>query len=621
MTGLNGLCGVGFRSLRLALLTSLFASLLASACFASSARASDRVYWANDNSPNRISFANLDGSGGDDLNTRGATSGEPRGVAITWRRERSTGRTRAATGSPSPTSTEAVGRRPQHRGRHGGPPERRGGVPGGGKIYWANEFGDRISFTNLDNTGGGDLRTTGATVNVPIGPAVDPEAGRIYWANANPEDKISFANLDGSGGADLNTTGATVDNPHGVAVDPVTARIYWANVWGDSISYANLNGAGGGDLNTNGATVSSPVGVAIDPSARKIYWGNEAGNKISFANLDGQLAAATLSRPAQRPRVHGPPRCSLTPSGSGVPTITGGSTAGSVLTCSQGFLVAGHARLLPLPRAAELRLCLVVEWHRYLGREREHIHGHRVRRLSLPGDGVQPRRQRIADERGARRVSQPGTYPRPGGATPLRVPLVPEFSKCTNPDTTHVAPLASGSCSNPALESALLTTSSQGRGGAFARLDVQPGNPVTPADEADVAIAASATRRPRRELELGLHRPVAHALDDAHHGPGERAERGRCRNVTGLRLLAAGRLRGDEQHRHRLELQCQHRHQRHAGPGFRKRGQARRDPHVFARTDRRRPRRHRHTVRRAPAHPHADQADEHPLIRQGVFAP
>ena len=41
---------------------------------------------------------------------------------------------------------------------------------------------------------------------------------------------ISFANLDGSGGGDLDTTGATVNNPHGLALDPVDNTIYWANV-------------------------------------------------------------------------------------------------------------------------------------------------------------------------------------------------------------------------------------------------------------------------------------------------------------------------------------------------------------------------------------------------------
>jgi hypothetical protein len=85
------------------------------------------------------------------------------------------------------------------------------------------------------------------------------------------------------------------------------------------------------------------------------------------------------------------------------------------------------------------------------------------------------------------------TYPRPGGASPLRVPLVPRFRGCTSPTSRHAAPLAEPSCASPSLESPLLTTSPHGRGLAFARFDVQNGDPATAADEADLRISASAT--------------------------------------------------------------------------------------------------------------------------------
>ena len=82
-------------------------------------------------------------------------------------------------------------------------------------------------------------------------------------------------------------------------------------------------------------------------------------------------------------------------------------------------------------------------------------------------------------------------YPRPGGATPLRVPLVPVYAQCTSPNTDHVAPLSSPSCTPPATPSSLLTTSSTGKGQGQVRFDVQPGDPLTATDEADVAIQAS----------------------------------------------------------------------------------------------------------------------------------
>ena len=73
------------------------------------------------------------------------------------------------------------------------------------------------------------------------------------------------------------------------------------------------------------------------------------------------------------------------------------------------------------------------------------------------------------------------------------MPLVPEFRACTAPNSSHVAPLDRPSCSPPALQSSLLTMAAQGRGTGFARFDVMPGDPGTPADEADVRIGASAS--------------------------------------------------------------------------------------------------------------------------------
>jgi DNA-binding beta-propeller fold protein YncE len=297
--------------------------------FAARANAAERVYWSN-NAGNKISFANVDGTGGGDLSTTGATVSSPRGAAID-------------------TAT--------------------------GRVYWADAFANRISFARLDGGGGADLNTSGATVSAPTGVAVDPAAGRIYWANQGGSE-ISYGNLDGSGGGDLTTAGATVNGPEGVTVDPTAGRVYWANFSGNEISYANVNGTGGGDLgvvlhpsgiaidrdlnkiywarrsddligvgdlnplaigagtvSTAGATVDDPSGVAVDAASGKIYWGNNSGNKISFAALDG-TGGGDLATPGAT--VSGPRFVSLlrSPSGTGAPGITGGSVTGSTLSCS-----------------------------------------------------------------------------------------------------------------------------------------------------------------------------------------------------------------------------------------------------------------------------------------------
>ncbi len=84
-------------------------------------------------------------------------------------------------------------------------------------------------------------------------------------------------------------------------------------------------------------------------------------------------------------------------------------------------------------------------------------------------------------------------YPRPGGGSPQRVPLVPSYQQCTAPNSQHVEPLDEPSCEPPALTSQVLTTGTAGRGQGSTRLDVVQGDPATQTDEADVHITARAS--------------------------------------------------------------------------------------------------------------------------------
>src|SRR5205809_400654 len=103
---------------------------------APTAHGADRVYWTDDGG-SKLSFANVNGGGGD-LYTAGATAlDNPLGVAVD---------------------------------------------PAAGRVYWANYAGNTISFANLNGTGGGDVPTGSATVNHPVGLAIDSATGRIYWA-------------------------------------------------------------------------------------------------------------------------------------------------------------------------------------------------------------------------------------------------------------------------------------------------------------------------------------------------------------------------------------------------------------------------------------------------------
>jgi hypothetical protein len=95
-------------------------------------------------------------------------------------------------------------------------------------------------------------------------------------------------------------------------------------------------------------------------------------------------------------------------------------------------------------------------------------------------------------------VAVPGGYPRPGGATPLRVSLVPAYRQCAAANRTHGAPLAFASCNPPMLESSQLTVGTPDANGAgaastgFAKFSVAAGVPGG-VDDSDVRFTFSLT--------------------------------------------------------------------------------------------------------------------------------
>ena len=72
--------------------------------------------------------------------------------------------------------------------------------------------------------------------------------------------------------------------------------------------------------------------------------------------------------------------------------------------------------------------------------------------------------------------------------------LVPAYNQCTSTNRTHGPPLAHGSCAPPVRASSQLTVGTPDANGQQANsvgsllLNVLAGDPLTPADEADVAV-------------------------------------------------------------------------------------------------------------------------------------
>lgn len=110
--------------------------------------------------------------------------------------------------------------------------------------------------------------------------------------------------------------------------------------------------------------------------------------------------------------------------------------------------------------------------------------------LARPGDG--------ALDAGAYEFGTgAGGYPRPVGATPLRVSLTPAFRPCTSANRGHGPPLSYGSCTPAEPGSNRLTVGSPDSNGQAAnahgsvRYGVVAGDPGTPANESDVQVAVS----------------------------------------------------------------------------------------------------------------------------------
>ncbi len=250
--------------------------------------AGGRIYWLNTAAGGSIGYANLDGSGSALLNTAGASFANPAGLAID---------------------------------------------PAGGRIYWAK------SEQRHDRLRQPQRRRRRTAQSQPARPRnrTDsrsiPPAAAIYWTNFTA-NKISYANLNGSGGGDLDTTGAPIDGPEGVAIDPASSRIYWTNWNGNSIGYASLAGGGGGQFDT-GVVLFDPVGLAIHPYDSSLYWADEGNEAIGYRSLNGASGGQVIATGATLKDVAFPVLL-VRPHMQSFPLAYGGHRPGVVLACRTG---------------------------------------------------------------------------------------------------------------------------------------------------------------------------------------------------------------------------------------------------------------------------------------------
>jgi hypothetical protein len=195
-----------------------------------------------------------------------------------------------------------------------------------GKIYFADSSGGKIQVGNLN--GSGSPTTLFSGEGDVHGVAIDPAAGKIYWASF-ASSSIRVGNINGTGSP--TNLFSDANNPVDVAVDSAAGKIYWSDFNGGAINVGNANGTGSPSVLFPGG--GSSWGVAIDPGAGKIYWSDSSNGIIHAGDLNGTGSASSLFTGENGPRTLSLLR---SPVGAGTPLITGGSTIGSALVCSQG---------------------------------------------------------------------------------------------------------------------------------------------------------------------------------------------------------------------------------------------------------------------------------------------
>ncbi|HEX6152749.1 MAG TPA: hypothetical protein VFZ19_04415 [Solirubrobacterales bacterium] len=334
---------------------TLAIALVALSTFAARSQAAELVYWNNYGlTPQSISYANGDGSGGGALNLAGAELKSPEGMAI----DTVTNRLFVVSNGGGPDgeilAVNLDGSGARVFTAPGALVDDPYGVvvdPVTRTIYWANSGegnNGSIIWARLDGSAGGTLNTAGATLLEPYKIGLDPVNGRVYWGNNPPgEDmSISYANVNNTGGGNLPLSVAP-ENAWGFATDPAAGRLYWTEGNLSRFAYTGLLGGNVSILDTTGAVVNSSYGFALDPTLNKIRWVNYANgenrlNGIGFANLSG--GGGGNITPATAP--FGGPQDLIvlkSPTGTAAPAVTRDGKVRNQLTCSSGNWAADFA--------------------------------------------------------------------------------------------------------------------------------------------------------------------------------------------------------------------------------------------------------------------------------------
>lgn len=316
-------------------------------------------------------------------------------------------------------------------------------APGGGKIAFTSfrDGGDgEIYVMNADGSGATNLTQT---AGVDSEPTWSPDGQRIAFRSDRSGDwDVYVMNADGSDVANLTRSAGVDDAP---AWSPGGDRIAFETDRDGNSEIYTMNADGTGQAN-----VTAHPGQDHQPS-----WAPD-GQRIAFgSDRDGNFEIYTM-------------------------------TQGGALQTRLTNDAAGDTEPAWSPDAAKIAF-------------RSTRDGNSEVYVMSAGGAAPTRLTNVSQFDGHPDwQSLAGGFPRPKGASPLRVALVPAYQACLSPTHEHGPPLAYPSCSPPAQRSPRLTVGTADANGApvnstgFLRFAVRPGAPGAP-DDSDARIAFSLT--------------------------------------------------------------------------------------------------------------------------------
>jgi hypothetical protein len=348
----------------------------------------------------------------------------------------------------------------------------------------ANFNSGNISILLGDGSGGfsgpTDFAVDAFPCAVAIGNINGDSSPDLVTANVS-SDNVSVLLGDGSGGFGAPAQFSVGNNPCAVAAADFNGDsrtdLAAANVSSDNVSILLGDGSGGFSGPVAFAAGDSPISIAVG------YFNGDSLSDLAVANRDSDNASILLGDGS---------------GGFSTPTnFTVGDEPYSVAVAD--FDADSRADLAVVnTRSDGVSVLLGDGSGRFGGAVGFGIGGSHFRLSVAVGNfNGDSRPDMVTANAGTDSVSiflnttpPPIGYPRPKGASPLRVSLVPAYQECTAPNGTHGEPLADPSCT-PALASAQLTLGSPDANGeplnaaGFVRYTVVAGTPGG-VDDSDV---------------------------------------------------------------------------------------------------------------------------------------